>query len=419
MKIGVLGLGYVGAVTAACLAELGHDVWGYDINSYKRLLFADGFATIEEPGIATLLRTAKKAGRLHVADSEEDLVRKTAMAMVCVPTLSKVDNDDIDLTAIHRVTDRLARGLVGRADYYTIVYRSTLFPGTAQTLVNRLEYRIGRPHYSTWELVVHPEFTREGSAIDDFFDPPLCIIGGGTSGLTAGVGHVLMAYGEPTKIQGEVVPYATAELIKYSCNAFHALKVAFANEIAQIADALDVDGVEVMELLVKDKKLNVSEAYLRPGLPFGGACLPKDVRALTYRAKHMLLHIPVIDSILFSNAEQQNRLLALVLRTEAKRIGMIGLPFKEHTTDMRESPMVKLLTALLHVGRDVSYYEPTLTAFDKSQLPQAVQAAWACDSLTELISRSDLIVVSRWPKDIDKTAVAGMRVMDFGTRRWW
>jgi len=347
MQVAVLGLGYVGCVTAACLASLGHRVLGIDRDQQKVENVLKGRAPFYEPGLDGLVRENTAAGRLS-ASSSADGIADADIALICVGTPSE-KNGNLGLGQLRRAIEEIAARVSQRSKPLIIAIRSTVFPGTCEEVV--LPAFAGQTGV---KVVSNPEFLREGSAVKDFVEPSLVVVGG--SDLLA-VRRVADLYA-PLGVRPSLVSLRTAEMIKYACNAFHALKISFANEVGALSEKLGIDAHEVMKTLCEDVKLNVSPAYLKPGFAFGGSCLPKDLRALTYRAGQLDLKLPLLQSALPSNEQHLQRAIDAVLDLPAKRIGVIGLAFKENTDDLRESPVVTLLEQLIGKGRVVKVFDP-------------------------------------------------------------
>jgi len=348
--VAVLGLGYVGCVTAACLASLGHRVFGVDRDQHKVNEVRSGRAPFYEPGLEELVRETTAAGRLS-ADTSAEVIAEADIALVCVGTPSE-KNGNLGLEQLRRAVGEIAAQAAGpersRAKPLIVAIRSTVLPGTCEEVV--------RPAFAGSASVIvvsHPEFLREGSAVRDFFEPSLVVIGGSDD---AAIRRVADLY-QPLGVKASLVSLGTAEMIKYASNAFHAVKISFANEIGALCEQVGVDGAEVMATLCEDVKLNISSAYLKPGFAFGGSCLPKDLRALVYRAAHLDLKLPLVESALPSNEQHLRRAIEAVLDLPARRIGVIGLAFKENTDDLRESPVVTLLEQLIGKGRDVRVFD--------------------------------------------------------------
>lgn len=341
-KIAVLGLGYVGCVTAACLSRLGHQVTGVDRDEFKVRSVLDGKAPFYEPGLEALIGDNVPAGRLTASASLRDALEQSEIALICVGTPSE-KNGNLGLEQLRRVSAE-----IGEAGSNVIVaVRSTVFPGTCEEVVAPL---VGGA------VVSNPEFLREGSAVNDFFSPSLLVVGGSDPCAAEAIANLYSGL----NVQPCLVSLRTAEMIKYACNAFHAVKIGFANEVGALCSKLGVSGDEVMDTLCRDRVLNISRAYLKPGLPFGGSCLPKDLRALNYRARSLDVKAPLLESVLPSNAEHLKRAIDAVLSLKAQHLGVFGLTFKENTDDLRESPVVELLEQLIGKGRDIRVFDPQL-----------------------------------------------------------
>lgn len=344
----VLGLGYVGSVSAACLAELGREVTGVDLDPYKVQCLQNGRAPFFEPELEQLIARNAASGRLRATTSLAEGLQDAAIALVCVGTPS-ADNGSLSFTQLHRVAEEIAAHLSTRKTPLIVAIRSTVWPGTCEDLYQNFF------HSSDMVRVVsHPEFLREGTAVKDFYDPALIVVGGNDAEAVAAVADLYASLPAETCR----VSLRTAEAIKYSCNAFHALKIAFANEMAAVCDALDVPGEEVMSTLIRDTRLNISPVYLRPGFAFGGSCLPKDLRALTYSASRLDVDLPMLGHVLASNRAHLDRATRRVLAQHGRAIGVYGLSFKEDTDDVRESPVVMMLEQLIGKGCDLSIFDP-------------------------------------------------------------
>ena len=345
-NIAVIGLGYVGCVTAACLSSLGHIVTGVDRDDHKVSSVLGGVAPFFEPGLPELVKENVLAGRLSATTSLTDAIKHADIALICVGTPSE-KSGNLGLDQLRRVVAEIAQNLPGRTKPLIVAVRSTVFPGTCEEIV--IPALGGKAH-----VVSNPEFLREGVAVKDFMEPSLVVVGGTDR---ATVEKVAAVY-QPLGFEACLVTLRTAEMIKYACNAFHAVKISFANEIGALSASLGVDGREVMDTVCKDVKLNASAAYLKPGFAFGGSCLPKDLRALVYRASRLDLKLPMLESSLPSNDSHLARAIHDVLDLPAKRLGVLGLAFKENTDDLRESPVVSLLEQLIGKGRDLRVFDP-------------------------------------------------------------
>lgn len=353
MRVSVFGLGYVGTVTAACLARRGHEVVGVDPQAAKVTAFASGRSPIVEPGVAELLAAAREAGGLEATHDAAAAVRTSAVSIVSVGTPSAL-NGALDLSYVRQVAAEIAGALPdpGGAPH-VLILRSTVLPGTTRRLVGEL--LAGPVNAGRLEVLFYPEFLREGSAVADFEDPPLELLG--TVDGRPPVSPL------PSALLGDraaIVRWETAEAVKYASNAWHATKVAFANEIGRVAKADGIDGREVMEILCRDSRLALGPAYLQPGNPFGGSCLPKDLRALTRSSRERGMDLPLLESVLPSNEEHGRSLLAYALQTGQRRVVLLGLAFKPSTDDLRGSAMVDVAQTLLGRGFDLRIYDPVL-----------------------------------------------------------
>jgi GDP-mannose 6-dehydrogenase len=353
MRISVFGLGYVGAVSASCLAADGHTVIGVDTNPVKVDLLNQGRAPVIEAGLGELIEEGVRSGRLRATTDCDEAVAGTELGLVCVGTPSK-SNGSLDLAYLRRVADDIGQAIGRQQTDFVVVIRSTVLPGTTrQVVLPDLERAAGRPV----AVGVHPEFLREGTAIRDFHEPPKVVVGAADPQVQELVAPVASRPGAPL-IQTDL---ELAEMVKYADNAWHALKVTFANEIGSLAKAQGLDGHRVMDILCADTKLNLSPVYLRPGFAFGGSCLPKDVRALRHRGRGLDLDLPVLNAILPSNTQQLDRAFQLVADAGSRRVGVLGLAFKAGTDDLRESPMVEVVERLIGKGYDVRIYDANVS----------------------------------------------------------
>jgi GDP-mannose 6-dehydrogenase len=360
MRIALFGLGYVGCVTAACLAKQGHTVVGADISTLKVEAFASGSSPIVEPSLPEMLGEAKERGLLSATTNVPEALDNADIIMVCVGTPSR-RTGELDLSALIEVVETIGSYLHLAGDYPTIVIRSTMLPGTLRRqLLPRIEAASHRRLGEDFDLVHCPEFLRETTAVADFYNPPFSVVGilhedGGWR-----AAELFNFLSSPM----HVVAAETAEALKYACNAFHALKVVFTNEIARVLDGVGIDPRPVMDLFVKDDSLNLSSKYLRPGFAFGGSCLPKDVAAFTHLARQVDQSIPMLSSILPSNNVHIEQAIERVLSTAEPTVALLGLSFKAGTDDVRESPYVKLVEGLLAKGLQVRIYDPSLRPGD-------------------------------------------------------
>jgi GDP-mannose 6-dehydrogenase len=356
MDIAVFGLGYVGAVSAACLAEHGHRVIGVDTNPIKVDLLNQGRSPIVEGRLPELVAQARATGRLRATLDWQEAVNQSEMAWICVSTPSQA-NGSIDTRFLKVVGEQLGQALRERRSHYSIVVRSTVLPGTTRCeFLPVVEARSGRRLGDGFGVVFHPEFLREGSAVADFYEPSQIVIGGMDELTPAAVASLYSDIRAPlTQTTVEV-----AETLKYASNVWHALKVCFANEIGTFCRQQGVDGREVMQLFTQDRKLNISERYLRPGFAFGGSCLPKDLRALVYQARRHDLDLPLLNAVIPSNQRHVERAFELVAESGSRRVGLMGLSFKAGTDDLRESPLVELAERLIGKGYEVRIFDPNV-----------------------------------------------------------
>ena len=353
LSISIFGLGYVGSVTAACFASMGHRVTGVDVNPAKVELVESGRSPIIEARMGELVAEGRQTCRLHATTDWNAAVRDSEISFVCVGTPS-LRSGKLDLSHVKHVAREIGTALREKRSHHVVVLRSTILPGTTESVVIPiLESASGRRTGADFTICYNPEFMREGSAVADFFQPPYTVLG-------AQEPHGLAPLRELYKEVGGVVfetRVAVAEMIKYTSNAFHAVKVGFANEIGTLCKHLGIDTEAVTKIFTSDTKLNISPAYLSPGFAFGGSCLPKDLRALAYRAKELDLSLPLLESIVASNAEHVDRAVDAVSRMNKKKISVLGLSFKAGTDDLRESPQVQLIKRLLGEGCQIRVWD--------------------------------------------------------------
>jgi GDP-mannose 6-dehydrogenase len=353
MRVSIFGLGYVGTVCAACLARFGHEVVGVDLNEDKNAQISAGRSPIVEPGLEELIGEAVEAKRLSATSDHERAVASSELSLICVGTPSR-RNGSLDTSHVEHVAQTIGAALRREDRRHAVVVRSTLLPGSTLGLVlPALEEASGKRCGEDIGLAYNPEFLREGSAVADFRDPPYTLVGGLDEESAQTAARLYESIDAPLHL----VTIPEAEMAKYAANAFHAAKIVFANEIANFSHAAGVDGRRVMELLVRDSRLNISPAYLRPGFAYGGSCLPKDVRALLYAARQGDVELPLLRSLPESNELQLRRGLELVLGQPGKRVGVLGLSFKAGTDDLRESPVVQLVEALIGKGYEVRIFD--------------------------------------------------------------
>jgi GDP-mannose 6-dehydrogenase len=353
MRLSIFGLGYVGCVSAACFAKEGHEVLGVDANPVKVEIVNAGRSPIVEAGVEELIGEMVAAGSLRATTDAGEAVRETEVSLVCVGTPSNA-NGSLDLTYIKRVCKEIGGALEAKRERHAVVMRSTMLPGTIESVVvPTLEVYSGKKAGRDFGVCVNPEFLREGTSLKDFYSPPFTLIGADDEDVAASVRRLYAGVDAPVLVVG----VKAAEMVKYACNCFHALKVSFANEIGNVCKGLGIDSHEVMDAFCRDAKLNLSPYYLKPGFAFGGSCLPKDLRAITYKAKELDVDVPVLSAVMQSNRLQVERAVEMILRTGKKRVGLLGLSFKAGTDDLRESPMVTLVETLIGKGIKVSIYD--------------------------------------------------------------
>ena len=395
-SISVFGLGYVGAVTAACLAHRGHRVFGVDVNPFKVDLLQSGKAPVLEPGLGELVAEGREAQRLQATTDAALAVSESEITFVCVGTPS-LRNGRLDLSTVERSCEAIGRALRTKNEFHYVVIRSTVLPGTSTSLViPAIETASGKRCGSDFAVCTNPEFTREASAVADFLNPVMTVLGADDPAHLRPLRELYEGFA------GRIfeTTLSTAEMVKYVCNAFHALKATFANEIGSLCNQLDVDARAVTNIFLSDTKLNISPAYLMPGFAFGGSCLPKDLRALTYCAKQIDLDLPLLRSIIPSNQAHLERAVEAVLAAKRKEIGVLGLSFKSGTDDLRESPSVELIKRLLGEGRHVQIWDPDVSLgclvgsnrqFIQEELPHI--GTLLSTDLEDVVRRADVVVI--------------------------
>jgi GDP-mannose 6-dehydrogenase len=410
MNVSVFGLGYVGCVTAACLARDGHHVAGVDVNAEKVAMINAGTSPIIEPGLAELISRVVRQGRLSATDSADEGIAEADVALICVGT-PDLGHGQPDYDGLARVASAIGAACERRVKTLTVVLRSTVLPGTTERVLARVltECSGGGRMTEPLKIAVNPEFMREGSSIEDFDQPPFVLVGCDDPD-SASLLRRLYAGVEAPFLQTTV---RTAEMVKYVCNAFHALKVTFANEIADLCGALGADAQDVMRVFRQDKKLNIGPAYLKPGFAFGGSCLPKDVRALLCSGRIYDVSTPVLSAVIQSNKAQIHRGAEAVLQTRKKKVGVIGLAFKSNTDDLRESPMVTLVETLIGKGCEVKIYDPNvvmarLRGANRSYIEQEIPhvSSLLCDSVECVVEHADVLVFGIAGQDAAKVLAA-------------
>jgi GDP-mannose 6-dehydrogenase len=418
VALSIFGLGYVGCVSAACFASRGHQVIGVDPNPQKIDMLRDGRAPVVEERIGELTAEVVAAGLLRVADDPVAAVGATDVTLVCVGTPS-APGGGLSTSYLERATEQIGRALAGKDAWHVVVYRSTMIPGTCeQLLIPILERESGKRAGVDFGVCLNPEFLREGSSVRDFLDPPKTVVGESDPRS----GRIVMDLYEGLPGARFQVPIPVAEMTKYVDNSFHALKVAFANEIGAVCRPLGLDSHAVMDVFLADTKLNVSTAYLRPGFAFGGSCLPKDVRALTHTARRHDVDLPLLTNLLTSNEAQLRRAVDLVIARGGKRVGILGLSFKPGTDDLRESPLVELSERLLGKGYDLKIYDANVglsqlmganRTYIAEHLPHIGQLL--TDDLQEVLDHAEVCIVgSRTPEVVAalERAGSGMALVD-------
>lgn len=396
MDISVLGLGYVGCVSAACLAEQGHSVIGVDIDPSKVEAVKNGESPIVEPGLSDLLGKAAAKGKISATQSVHEAIAGSEISIVCVGTPSRI-NGSLDTSVVQKVCREIGTALSTNGAGHTVCIRSTILPGTMAGVIRPLlEELSGKTVGKDLGLVNNPEFLRESTAIKDYFQPPKIVIGSLTESDADRAARIYEGIQAPLFR----TDFETAELVKYADNAWHALKVAFGNEIGNIAKSAGIDGRKAMDIFCQDTKLNISPAYLRPGFAFGGSCLPKDLRAITYYARAKDLQLPVLNAVMPSNSIQIERGIQRILACNGKRIGMLGLSFKSGTDDLRESPLVEVAERLLGKGFELRIFDANvrvsaLTGANKKAIDAAIGhlSSLMVDDIEELVRNSDVVVV--------------------------
>lgn len=396
MRISVFGLGYVGSVSAGCLARDGHEVVGVDPNPAKVDLINTGRTPVIEQDIGEIIAAAVAEQRLRADTDPSAAVLGSELSLVCVGTPSS-GNGSLDLSHVRTVCREIGAALREKAAYHVVVLRSTMLPGSMRTVViPTLEESSGKRAGEGFGVCNNPEFLREGTAVHDYYHPPKVVVGESD----ARAGDLLV--GLYDKLDAPLVrtDVETAEMVKYVDNVWHALKVGFANEVGNLCKALGLDGHRVMDIFCRDRKLNLSACYLKPGFAFGGSCLPKDVRALAYKAKELDVDTPILSAILPSNERQVRRAIAMVLSKERRRVGILGMSFKAGTDDLRESPLVELIETLIGKGRDLRIYDrnvrvASLMGANRDYILHRIPhiSRLMVDSLEEVLAHGEVLVI--------------------------
>jgi GDP-mannose 6-dehydrogenase len=415
-SISVFGLGYVGTVTAACFAHLGHTVTGVDLNKTKVEAINGGKSPIVEPRVNELAAKAQAECRLHATSDVRKAVMESEVSFLCVGTPS-LKSGKLDLGHVEPVCREIGEVLKTKNSFHLVVLRSTVLPGTAETLViPALEKSSGKKFGKDFGVCVNPEFMREGTAVADFLEPAITVIGASERAHSEALKDLYSW--APGKIYQ--ISFRSAEMVKYVCNAWHAVKVSFANEVGAIAKQVGVDAQEVTEVFLADTKLNISPAYLKPGFAFGGSCLPKDVRALTYRAKELDLKLPLLEATLPSNQAHLERAEEIIHSTGKRKVAMLGLSFKAGTDDLRESPQVQLIKRLLGEGCQIKIWDENvslgrLIGSNREYIEQVIPhiGSLLCSKLEDAVNSSEIVVIgTKVDKDQLTRILNGQSVID-------
>jgi GDP-mannose 6-dehydrogenase len=418
MKIAVFGLGYVGSVCAACLATAGHEVIGVDVNQTKVDLINDGKAPVVEDRLDHRLQGAVAQGTLRATTNVDAAIVQSDMAWICVGTPS-LNNGTVVLSQVERVAQAIGTALAVRNHFYIIVLRSTVLPGTVRHRISpKIEAHASKRAGVEFGICYHPEFLREGNALDDFENPSKIVIGASDDRSGDRLVELYRQFDAPLfRLSIE-----EAELVKYVDNSWHALKVTFANEIGRLAREIGVDGARIMSVFSRDSKLNISPSYLRPGFAFGGSCLPKDLRAITHFARTWGIDVPVLDAVLPSNFRTLEEGVRLIIERGHRRIGLFGLSFKSGTDDLRESPLVELAERLLGKGFDVRIFDSGVNTarliganrrFIEERIPHL--ASLMVDAEESLITHAEVVVLGHCAGaklDIEGILAAGKTIVD-------
>lgn len=426
VKVSVFGLGYVGAVSAACFAKEGHQVVGVDVSQTKVDIINRGNSPIVEAGINELIGEMVAAGRLKAQTDSKAAVLETDLSLVCVGTPSK-PNGSLNLEHVRKVCEEIGEAIKQKTVPHIVVIRSTMLPGTIENLVTpTLEKASGKIAGKGFHVCINPEFLREGSSLKDFYAPPFTLIGADDAEVAKTIGELYQGVDAPVY----VIAARSAEMVKYACNCFHGLKVAFANEIGNICKGVGIDSHEVMDVFCKDTKLNLSPYYMKPGFAFGGSCLPKDLRALVYKARELDTEVPVLSSILSSNQLQISRAIDMVAKTGKKKVGVLGFAFKAGTDDLRESPLVTMIESLIGKGYQLAIYDrdvslARLVGANKEYIEREIPhiSSLMKASVAEVLAVSDVVIVGNKNdefKSIEAQLAPGQIVLDlvriFGDR---
>lgn len=401
MNISIFGLGYVGCVGAACLAKLGHNVIGVDVNENKVRLIQEGKPTIIEEGIAALCQEAHDAGRMTATTDVNEAVQNTDVSFIVVGTPSSKEGH-LNLNYIYAVAKQIGEALRNKSTFHIVAIRSTVLPGTNEKVGDIIANTSGKERGKDFTIVSNPEFLREGTSVKDYFNPPLTLVGTDSP-------YAEQVFREIYKdIDAEFIctDIRVAEMMKYVNNTYHALKIVFGNEVGNICKGLNIDSHKVMEIFCKDKQLNISPYYFKPGFAYGGSCLPKDMKALRTLAHDLYIDVPVIESIHASNETQKRNAVQLIMAQGHRKIGILGLSFKAGTDDLRCSPIVDVVESLLGKGFEIRIYDKNvkvseLTGTNKDFIMAKIPHLqhFVSDDLDAVCSNSDVLVVTNKEKD--------------------
>lgn len=417
MRISIFGMGYVGAVSGACFAQMGHDVIGVDVNRDKIDLINAGASPVVEEGLAELMAEGHRAGRISATEDPIEAVRKSEISLISVATPTAADGTQ-SLGALDSVVASIGQALRQKTEPHAVVVRSTVVPRTTEErIAPRLEQASGRHLGAELELTFNPEFLREGAAIKDFFNPPFVVAGDVRSGCrqTAALYQGLEA---PLFLTTATI----AESLKYACNAYHALKITFANEFGAVMKSMGIDARETMRLFCEERQLNISPAYLRPGFAFGGSCLPKELRAIAGMAKTAGIDLPVLGNVLASNDRHVDRAFDMIRRRGRQKVALFGLAFKPGTDDLRESPLVTLAERLIGKGFELTIFDRSVDLarltgtnleYIKREIPHLDRLV--TNSIEETLAGAGTIVIGHAPNDavgMIAAAAAGRSIID-------